>query len=207
MSYRIVEPDTPFRIDQRGRIWLIKKLDAAKQQMCVITVKATAAKDNAVAYTKVRFDIMSSKNHAPAFDNKDLKYICAVSENSRQVQVLPPIKIIDNDVGKNGQLKRIEIVEDSIPFKFDVNKNGGVEVKATRDIDAEKETIYVFTILAVDGGEMKSKPASVFCKVVDVNEFAPEFDSDVYVGEVERGLVYDTIIQVTITLFVMLLIT
>jgi len=174
----------------------MKKLDADKQHMCVITVKATAEGDNTVAFTKVRFDIMNMKNHAPAFDNNDRKYICAVNENSRQVQVLPPIKIIDNDQGKNGQLKRIEVVEGSIPFTFDVNKNGGVEVKATRDIDAEKETVFVFTIVAVDGGEMKSKPASVFCKVIDINEFAPEFDSDVYVGEVERGLVYDTIIQV-----------
>lgn len=196
MSYTIVEPNTPFHIDHKGRIWLMKKLDADKQHMCVITVKATAEGDNTVAFTKVRFDIMNMKNHAPAFDNNDRKYICAVNENSRQVQVLPPIKIIDNDQGKNGQLKRIEVVEGSIPFTFDVNKNGGVEVKATRDIDAEKETVFVFTIVAVDGGEMKSKPASVFCKVIDINEFAPEFDSDVYVGEVERGLVYDTIIQV-----------
>lgn len=198
LSYTIIENDTPFHVDQRGHIWLMKKLDADKKHLYQITIKATANGNNAVAFAKVRFDVMNMKNHAPQFDIEHAKYICAVTENSRKVQVLPPIRVIDDDEGKGGQLKRIEVVEDGIPFKFDVNKNGGVEVKATRDLDAEKESVYLFTIVAVDGGEMKSKPASVYCKVVDVNEFAPEFDSDVYVGEVERGVLYDNIIQVII---------
>jgi len=119
-----------------------------------------------------------------------------ISILQRKVEILPPIRVRDEDDGNSGKLKRIDVVQEGIPFQFDVNKNGGVEAFATQDLDAEKNSVYVFTITAVDGGDKKSDPSTVYCKVVDANEFAPEFNSDVYIGDVERGNVYGNILQV-----------
>jgi len=211
VSYTILEPNMPFEVDQRGHVWLMKKLDADKKKIYQLTIKAASTQNpDKPAFAKVRFDVvnmtkhlrfdvMNMKNHAPQFDNSDEKYICAVSENSRKAEILPPIRVIDQEKGDAGKLKRIEVVEQGIPFKFNVNKDGGVEMSATKDLDAEKESMYFFTIVAVDGSEKKSKPMSMFCKVVDVNEFAPEFDSDLYLGEVKRGKTYTNIVQVHAT--------
>lgn len=201
VSYTIMEPNSPFEIDERGHIWLMKKLNGTKNPICQLTIKAVDSRNpNKPVYAKVRFDIMV-KNHAPKLDiSKNEVYICAVAENSRQVQVLPPIRIIDEDQGDLGRLKSIKVQQPGIPFRFDVNKDGGVEVTATEDLDAEKTSIYEFNIVAVDGGDKESPQAGVTCKVVDVNEFSPVFESDVYIGDVVREKVYPNILKVTISI-------
>lgn len=196
ISYSIQEKGSPFKIDEKGHIWLIKPLNTDENKLCRLTIKATIKGSNAVAYTKVRFDIMNMNKHSPQFT--DSEYICAVTENTRKASILPPIRVHDEDHSDAGKLERIEILEQEIPFLFNVTKNGGVEVTVTRDLDAEKETWFAFDIKAWDGGDpaRKSLRASVKCRVVDANEFAPEFTSDFYTHVVERGRTYDNILQV-----------
>lgn len=196
ISYSIEEKGSPFRIDEKGHIWLITPLNTDENKLCKLTIKATSSGSNAVAYTKVRFDIMNMNKHSPHFT--DSQYICAITENTRKASILPPIRIRDEDHSDAGKLKSIEIIEQGIPFLFNVTENGAVEVMATRDLDAEKETWFAFDIIALDGGDPshKSQQASVKCRVVDANEFAPEFTSDYYTHVVERKRTYEKILQV-----------
>jgi hypothetical protein len=195
LTYSIEEEGSPFRIDKKGHIWLMKPLNTDENKLCQLTIKATASGSKPV-YAKVRFDIMNMNKHSPQFE--DSQYICAVTENTRNVSILPPIRIRDEDHSDAGKLKRIEVIEQGIPFQFKVTENGAIEVFATRDLDAEIETWFAFDIKAWDSGDPShsSEPATVKCRVVDTNEFAPEFTSDFYTHEVERGKTYGKILQV-----------
>ncbi|XP_001632442.2 calsyntenin-2 [Nematostella vectensis] len=201
IEYSIKEKDTPFSVDAKGHIWLIKALNSDENKFCELTIIAKDA-EKRVTTTRVRFDIINMNKHRPQFNKPESEpYICAVTENTRVVRILPKINVTDQDRGEAGKIKRIEVAESGIPFKFNVNDDGSVEVVALKDFDAEKESGYLFDIKAFDGGDPSktSKPVQVDCRIVDVNEFPPTFESNNVVAVVERGKTYKKILQLTAT--------
>lgn len=196
VKYTINEPDTPFEVDENGRIWLIKPLDYNKAKSYILTVKAIAGGGKCIAHAKVDFEILNMNKHAPRFEFE--KYSCDIIENTRDIRINPPMRVLDSDTGEAGKVKNITIVESGLPFVFTVDDKGNVQGRATKDMDAEDITDYFFDIIAWDGGKppKSSYPISLECEVDDVNEFTPHFVKDTYEAKINRGRTYSNITQV-----------
>lgn len=197
VTYTITEPDTPFRIDEKGHIWLDKSLNSEKVKSYVLHVKAVCGNgEKKVANTVVHFNVINMNKHAPQFEFE--KYSCDIVENTREMRFNPTLRVLDADRGEAGRIKNVTIVESGLPFVFTVDENGVVTGKAIKDMDAEDITNYFFDIIAWDNGHpsKSSFPVSLECEVDDVNEFPPQFMKDSYQATIQRGRTYDSILQV-----------
>lgn len=196
VTYTITEPDTPFRIDEKGHIWLVKPLNYEKAKSYLLHVKAMSGNGKCVAHTIVRFEILNMNKHAPQFEFE--KYSCDIIENTREMRFNPAMRIVDADRGEAGKVKNVTIVESGLPFVFTVDEDGNVNGRATKDMDAEDITDYFFDIIAWDNGKppKSSFPVSLECEVDDVNEFPPQFLKENYQATVKRGRTYENIMQV-----------
>lgn len=201
VKYMIKEQDTPFTVDELGHIWLVKPLNYDKAKSYVLNVKAVAGDGKCVAHAKVRFEIINMNKHAPQFEFE--KYSCDIIENTRDIRLNPPMRVLDSDTGEAGKVKNVTIVESGLPFVFTVDDKGNVQGRATKDMDAEDITDYFFDIIAWDGGKppKSSYPVSLECEVDDVNEFTPHFVKENYEAKINRGKTYVNITQVWINKF------
>lgn len=197
VQYTIREQDTPFTIDEKGHIILVKPLNTDKTDVYLLHVKATSGNGKCVATTTVLFEILNKNKHAPQFEFEE--YYCSIVENSRELRISPPLKVTDADHGDAGKVKNVTIVEGGLPFVFTVADDGTVQGRATEGIDAEEVTDYFFDVIASDNGRRprRSYPVSLECEVEDVNEFAPQFLQDSYQATIFRGRAYENIIQVS----------
>lgn len=196
VTYTITEQGTPFKIDEKGHIWLVKPLNSEEAEKYILHVKAESGNGKCIAHTVVHFEILNKNKHAPQFEFE--RYSCDIVENTRELRINPPLKVLDADRGDAGKVKNVTIVESGLPFVFTVDKDGNVKGTATKHMDAEEITDYFFDIVAWDGGKppKSSYPVSLECEVDDVNEFAPEFLKDNYRATIKRGRTYDNITQV-----------
>ena len=200
VQYTITQPDTPFTIDEKGHIILVHPLNSDKAKSYDLNVRATSGNGKCVAHTKVLFVILNKNKHAPEFEFES--YSCKIVENTLELQINPPLRVLDEDRGDAGKVRNVTIVESGLPFVFTVADDGTVHGKATTDMDAEDVTDYFFDIIATDNGHpaRSSYPVSLECEVVDVNEFAPEFVQANYHATIYRGRTYGNITQVWLLL-------
>lgn len=196
VNYSIVEMGSPFKIDSKGHLILVKALNYDTARVHHINVKAATYDGKCVAYAQVRFDVLNRNKHKPEFEKR--QYVCFVSENSRKVELLPKMHVLDKDRGNAGKVSRVSIVEDGLPFQVTVDDGGEVKLVATQDMNAEEVSGYYFDLVAQDGGDppKKSAPLMVNCAVIDVNEFSPKFVKDTYSAKIEEGKTYDNIVEV-----------
>lgn len=196
VKYTITETDTPFTIDEKGHVWLMKPLNYNKASSYLLNVKAEAGNGKCIAHTKVHFEILNMNKNAPRFEFE--KYSCDIIENTRDLRFNPPMRILDSDSGEAGKVHNVTIVEPGLPFVFTVDDKGNVKGKATKDMDAEDITDYFFDIIAWDSGKppKSSYPISLECEVDDVNEYGPHFMQDTYQAKINRGMTYSNVTQV-----------
>ena len=196
ITYTINQSDTPFKIDEKGRVWLVKPLNYDKVKSYHLNVRAVGGNGQCVATTQVHFEILNMNKHAPQFELEE--YTCDITENTRELRFNPTMRVLDSDRGEAGQVKRVAVVESGLPFAFTVDSQGNVLGSATTDMNAEDVTDYFFDIIAWDGGNppKSSYPVSLECEVHDVNEFSPKFTKDFYGGKIQHGMTYDNILQV-----------
>ena len=198
VKYTIAQPDTPFKIDEKGHVWLVKRLNYDKASSYLLNVTAEAGDGKCIAYTKIHFEVLNMNKHAPQFEFE--KYSCDIIENTREMRFNPPMRVLDSDSGKAGKISSVKIVESGLPFVFTVDEKGNVQGRATKNMDAEDITDYFFDIIAWDSGEpsKSSFPISLECEVDDVNEFGPHFTPDTYQAKIARGKTYSNITQVCV---------
>lgn len=196
VKYNIAQPDTPFKIDEKGHVWLVKRLNYDQARSYLLNVTAEAGNGKCVAHTKIHFEILNMNKHAPQFEFEN--YSCDIIENTREMRFNPPMRILDSDSGEAGKIYNVTIVETGLPFVFTVDDKGNVKGRATKNMDAEDITDYFFDIIAWDNGKpsKSSFPISLECEVDDVNEFGPHFTPDTYQAKIARGKTYSNITQV-----------
>ncbi|XP_015759200.1 PREDICTED: LOW QUALITY PROTEIN: calsyntenin-1-like [Acropora digitifera] len=152
VQYTITQPDTPFTIDEKGHIILLHPLNSDEAKSYDLNVRATSGNGKCVAHTKVLFVILNKNKHAPEFEFES--YSCKIVENTLELQINPPLRVLDEDHGDAGKVRNVTIVESGLPFVFTVADDGTVHGKATTDMDAEDVTDYFFDIIATDNGHI-----------------------------------------------------
>ncbi|KRZ85831.1 Protein dachsous, partial [Trichinella sp. T8] len=134
--------------------------------------------------------VLDANDHSPEFLQKI--YRSAVYENAPLMTKIFQLKAIDLDHGANSQIMfkidpNQETASNQTLEYFDVYADSGwIYVRKTLDREMIPEFSFVVTVR--DNGEPKrSSTATVFIKILDVNDNAPIFESAAYEFSVEEN--------------------
>lgn len=146
-----------------------------------------------------RFSVIveDENDHKPAFSTK--VYEKNITENNNAGAVLLRVTATDKDSGKNAMIT-YSIQPFSDEDKFYINASDGV-IQAREVFDRETKSNYTFTVKAIDNGDSPMYDiATVFIRVLDLNDNAPRFNGDSYAMSVlENANISKSIGQVTAT--------
>ena len=177
--------DSLFRISPDGVLSLEAALDFEDQrgsEFDVVIIAREIGRTEGGEAMVIHVKVLDRNDHAPRF-TKDL-YSAFVRENTQIGSCLSGLENVfaeDLDSGVNS-LESYKIIAGNKDGKFRVefNEIEGVkflQIKTTGEIDREKDSFYVLTVQAVDGGNPPlSSTTQVRVNVLDENDCLPEFD-------------------------------
>nr|XP_055033306.1 protocadherin alpha-8-like isoform X16 [Misgurnus anguillicaudatus] len=188
--YSLVSQDNDNSVDafsidsETGHITVKGTIDYEKGAAVEIRVQA---KDKGhkprAAYCKVLVEITDINDNTPEISVTSL--VNTVKEDAPNGTVVSMITILDNDAGKNGEVK-LKIGE-SLPFKVQNSYKNYYTLVVNGPLDRESAHEYNLTITATDEGTPPLSSTSVITvHVSDVNDNAPRFAEpviNVYVKE------------------------
>lgn len=178
-----------FRVSPDGILSLEAALDFEDQRGnefdVVIIRREIEEKEGGEAFV-IHVKVLDRNDNAPRFTN-DL-FTAFVRENTRIGSYLTGLENVfakDLDSGVNS-LQSYKIIAGNIDGKFGIELNDieGVKflrIKTTGKIDREKNSFYVLTVEATDGGNPSlSSTAQIRVNILDENDCGPEFDGAIY---------------------------
>ncbi|KAL1478216.1 hypothetical protein MTO96_016403 [Rhipicephalus appendiculatus] len=118
--------------------------------------------------------------------NADVGYHAIVKENSRNVEIMPRIRVLDAKVCRFLVTNKRH---GEAPFEVRITDEatGKAELFAKKELNCEKHRNYKFDIAAVGCNGLVSENVTVHLTVDDVNEFAPRWEEESYQGSVDEG--------------------
>ncbi len=190
IAYSLVSQDNDINVDafsidsETGLITVKGTVDYEQGPGVEIRVQA---KDKGhkprAAYCKVLVEIMDINDNTPEISVTS--FVNTVKEDAPNGTVVSMITVLDNDAGKNGEIKLK--VRDSLPFKVQNSYNNYYTLIVNGPLDRERASEYNVTITATDEGTPPLSSTSVITvHVSDVNDNAPRFPEpviNVYVKE------------------------
>ncbi|XP_076861944.1 protocadherin gamma-A11-like isoform X8 [Brachyhypopomus gauderio] len=173
-----------FNIDsETGDITVNGDMDFEKIKHFQINVEAT---DNGglTDSCKVVIELVDINDNAPVISL--ISFSNAVPEDSTPGTVVAMLNVKDLDSGKNGQVKCL-ITQDT-PFKIKPTSTNFYSLVSEQSLDREKISGYNITITAIDEGfPSLSANKTLTLKISDVNDNAPAFPRNSYVGYVKEN--------------------
>uniref|UniRef100_A0A672UFN1 Cadherin domain-containing protein n=1 Tax=Strigops habroptila TaxID=2489341 RepID=A0A672UFN1_STRHB len=178
-----------FRLDRAsGRLVVGERLD--REELCgqsaTCTLPFELLLSNPVQFFRVEVAVEDINDHAPAFPEEwvNLKILETSNPGSR----FPLEGARDLDVGSNG-IQAYNIVPENkyftVSYRSRINDDRYVELILEQPLDREEQAEMDFTLIAVDGGSPpRSGTTQIHIVVLDVNDNAPIFSQELYVGEV-----------------------
>ncbi|XP_070544555.1 protocadherin Fat 4-like [Ptychodera flava] len=137
----------------------------------VVLAYNSGTNDDLENTTAITVEVGDFYNVAPVF--LDSEYRGEIYENASHGDVVLVVLATDINSGPNGDLIYTISTEGDIPFKVD-QISGEIRVNGT--LDREMEDLYVFDIVATDGGNPPlSAEVAVTIAILDVNDNPPVF--------------------------------
>ena len=104
----------------------------------------------------------------------------SIDENNAANMTLTKIEATDRDQGDNGRLT-YEILTNQTSFPFEIDSQTGV-LRCLDSLDREKQSYYLFDVLARDHGSPRSlsSSASIRIDINDLNDNPPAFEREKY---------------------------
>lgn len=131
---------------------------------------------------------LASALKAPRLEhvNTEVGYHAIVKENSRNVEIMPRIRVLDAKVCRFLVTNKRH---GEAPFEVRITDEatGKAELFAKKELNCEKHRNYKFDIAAVGCNGLVSENVTVHLTVDDVNEFAPRWEEESYQGSVDEG--------------------
>ncbi|XP_036005287.1 cadherin EGF LAG seven-pass G-type receptor 1 isoform X4 [Fundulus heteroclitus] len=160
-----------------GLITLALPLDYKQERQYVLTVMAH---DGTLYDTaQVFINVTDANTHRPVFQTANSHV--TLDEGEPIGHTVVKISATDEDTGENARITYV--MEDNIP-QFKIDPDTGV-ITTQMEIDYEEQTSYTLAIIARDNGiPQKSDTTYVEIAVVDVNDNAPQFRTNIYQGSV-----------------------
>lgn len=176
-----------------GLITLALPLDYKLERQYVLTV--TASDGTRFDTAKVFVNVTDANTHRPVFQSSH--YTVNINEDRPVGTTVVVISATDDDIGENARITYF--MDDSIP-QFDIDQDTGA-VTTQMELDYEDQVSYTLAITARDNGiPQKSDTTYLEILVNDVNDNAPRFLRDHYVGSVMEDVpLYTSVVQVSAT--------
>ncbi|XP_033923148.1 protocadherin beta-15-like [Melopsittacus undulatus] len=178
-----------FRLDPgSGRLVVAERLD--REELCGQSATCTLPFElllaNPVQFFRVEVAVEDINDHAPVFPEE--RVILKIPETSNLGSRFPLEGAQDPDVGSNSiQTYSIDPENKyfSVAFGSQIKAKKYVELVLKKPLDREEQAEMDFNLIAVDGGSPpKSGTTQIHVVVIDVNDNAPIFSQDLYVGQV-----------------------
>uniref|UniRef100_A0A8B9SJX3 Cadherin domain-containing protein n=1 Tax=Anas platyrhynchos TaxID=8839 RepID=A0A8B9SJX3_ANAPL len=178
-----------FRLERAtGRLVLAERLD--REEMCGRSLTCTLAfellLENPLQFFRVEVAVEDVNDHSPVFPEERVTF--KIPERGDPGSRFSVEAAQDLDVGSNSiQAYTIapknEYVSVSVRKRSEVDMH--VELVLEKSLDREEQPELLFSLIATDGGSPpRSGTAQIHIIVLDVNDNAPIFAQDVYVGQV-----------------------
>ncbi|KAL4715527.1 hypothetical protein ACJJTC_009153 [Scirpophaga incertulas] len=146
------------------------------------------------AYTRLKVTILDENDKAPAFSQTLIN--ATLHENIKPIKEILILTASDNDQGTNGSVSYFlpSYIEKKYPNTFSLDPITG-QLSAIIELDREKISMYEIQVLAKDQGfPPQSSTATVFLKVLDVNDNFPIFYPQRYVEIIDDDVIAGTTI-------------
>lgn len=186
VTYRILEgTEGKFVIDsQTGEIFTNGSLDREQVPSYSLLVEAVDNPDNfsltLSSVVNVTILIGDINDNSPVFEQES--YEVSILDNVRRFTEIIQLQAFDQDSGSNGQITyRFQVSDPIRPDNYEINANTGI-VSRFRRIDFETQSVYYYTVRALDNAE----PFPLFTDVQltiyihNVNENPPTFEQSEY---------------------------
>ncbi|XP_071879719.1 protocadherin beta-4-like [Anas platyrhynchos] len=176
-----------FRLERAtGRLVLAERLD--REEMCGRSLTCTLAfellLENPLQFFRVEVAVEDVNDHSPVFPEERVTF--QILETSAPGSRFPVEAAQDLDVGSNSiQAYTIAPENEYFSVSFKHPRNKFIELVLEKPLDREEQPELLFSLIATDGGSPpRSGTAQIHIIVLDVNDNAPTFSQDVYVGQV-----------------------
>eukprot|EP00063_Salmo_salar_P080613 XP_014055448.1 PREDICTED: protocadherin gamma-A10-like isoform X7 [Salmo salar] len=151
--------------------------------------------ENPIELHRVVVEILDVNDHAPTFQNSDLKLEISESATIGARFILESAE--DPDVGVNDLQKYVLTPNDNFVLKQLANPDGSkyAEMILQKPLDREENPRLSLKLIAVDGGNpQRSGSVNIEITVLDANDNAPVFNQSVYRATVMENAPKDTYI-------------
>ncbi|XP_065705356.1 protocadherin beta-15-like [Patagioenas fasciata] len=178
-----------FRLERgTGRLVVAERLD--REELCgqadVCTLPFELVLVNPLQFFRVEVTVQDINDHAPVFPEEQVTF--KIPERNDPGSRFPLVGAQDLDIGSNS-IQAYSISPENVYFNvsFGIRSNGDkyVELVLEKPLDREEQSEMGFRLIAIDGGSPPmSGTTQIHVIVLDVNDNAPVFTQDRYVGKV-----------------------
>ncbi|XP_065499996.1 protocadherin beta-15-like [Caloenas nicobarica] len=178
-----------FRLERgTGRLVLAERLD--REELCgqaaTCTLPFELVLANPLQFFRVEVAVEDINDHAPVFPEEQVTF--KIPERSDPGSRFPLVGARDLDIGSNSiQAYSISPENEYFSVNFGSRSNGDkyVELVLEKPLDREEQSEMGYIFIAMDGGSPpRSGSTQIHIIVLDVNDNAPVFTQDRYVGKV-----------------------
>ncbi|XP_009490133.2 protocadherin beta-15 [Pelecanus crispus] len=178
-----------FRLDRgTGRLVVAERLD--REELCgqsgACTLSFELLLANPLQFFRVEVAVEDINDHSPVFPEERVAF--KIPETSNPGSRFPLEGARDLDVGSNSiQAYSIAPENDYFSVSFGTRSKSTkyVELVLEKALDREEQAEVDFSLIAVDGGSPpRSGTTQIHIVVLDVNDNAPVFTQELYVGQV-----------------------
>ncbi|KAM4653616.1 protocadherin beta-15-like [Amazona ochrocephala] len=178
-----------FRLDPgTGRLVVAERLD--REELCGQSTTCTLPFElllaNPVEFFRVEVTVEDINDHAPVFPEE--RVILKILETSNVGSRFPLQGAWDLDIGSNSiQAYSISPKNEyfSVDFGSQIKGKKYIELVLEKTLDREEQAEVDFNIIAMDGGSPpRSGTTQIHIFILDVNDNAPMFSQELYVGQV-----------------------
>ncbi|KAI6177756.1 hypothetical protein M3Y97_00942500 [Aphelenchoides bicaudatus] len=164
-----------------GELTLRQPLDL-KHSPYLLVIRAKDSGQPALSSTAHCYvHVMDINDHAPSFLHASPLHTISVEENVRVGFELGRLYAVDEDGGRNGEVRyKLEAENKTAPQTFEIDEMTGV-IRTVSELDREQLDIYNFKVIASDlGTPPLSTELQLIIKVLDENDNVPKFEKDSY---------------------------
>ena len=182
VTYRILEgAEGKFAIDsQTGEIFTNGSLDREQVPSYTLLVEAVDNPNNSSfalsSVVNVTVIIEDVNDNSPIFEQES--YEVSILDNVRRFTEIIQLRAFDQDSGSNSQITyRFEVPDPTMPNDFNIDADTGV-VSRIRRVVFEEQSVYSYTVRALDNGEPFPLSTNVQLTIFvhNVNENPPVFE-------------------------------
>ncbi|CAE1230410.1 PCDHD2 [Acanthosepion pharaonis] len=176
--------ETHFKLNEvTGEIFLYKKFPLGKKSTYELYVEATDGGNPPLSsVAMVQVNLINQQNNAPTIDmnfvSASTRNTVAISEDIAVGSFIAYVKVIDHDVGQNGEIS-CYLYHDKFQLQNLGPKKYQVIVK--NPLDRETEDHHDITISCQDKGfPLLHSESKFYIQVMDVNDVQPQFPKETY---------------------------